>query len=381
MQFTINRNAFIKKLNDVSRAIASKTTIPILSGLKIEIGQAGLTLTGSNSDISIESFLSAGDEKNNLVITEPGTIVVPAHIFGEIVKKLPDENMTISVNPETLLTTITSGQSKFNINGSDANVYPHLPDITAENQLVLKASVLKELINQVVIAVSTQETRPILTGIHFIISNGELMAVATDSHRLAQRKIELEELPKDVKYNVVIPGKSLLELSRMLTDNIDKITMRISDKQVLFILGETSFYSQLLSGKYPDTTRLIPTSANTTIEFDAHTLLAAIERASLMSHIGHNNIVRLVLNPEQQSAVLSSNSPEVGKVEESLHFIALSGESLDISFNPDYMKDALRSFGQTTITIGFTAALRPFTLEPSEDQEHFIQLITPVRTA
>lgn len=381
MQFTINRNAFIKKLNDVSRAIASKTTIPILSGLRIELGQAGLTLTGSNSDISIESFLAADDTNNDLVITETGAIVVPAHIFSEIVKKLPDKNMTISVNPETLLTTITSGQSKFNINGSDANIYPHLPDITAENQLKLKANVLKELINQVVIAVSTQETRPILTGIHFVINNSQLMAVATDSHRLAQRKIDLEELPKDTNYDVVIPGKSLLELSRMLSDDMNEITMRISDKQVLFILGETSFYSQLLSGKYPDTTRLIPTSANTTIEFDAHTLLAAIERASLMSHIGHNNIVRLVLNPEQQSAVLSSNSPEIGKVEENLHFISLNGDSLDISFNPDYMKDALRSFGSINITIGFTAALRPFTLEPSTDHEHFIQLITPVRTA
>lgn len=381
MQFTINRNAFIKKLNDVSRAIAAKTTIPILSGLRMELTQAGLTLTGSNSDISIESFLSANDEKNALLVTEPGAIVVPAHIFSEITKRLPDETMTIQVNNETLLTTITSGQSEFNINGSDANTYPHLPDITAENQLTLNANVLKELISQVVIAVSNQETRPILTGVHFIINDGKLMAVATDSHRLAQRKLELGELSKDVEYDVVIPGKSLLELSRMLTDNMNDITMRISDKQVLFILGDTSFYSQLLPGKYPDTTRLIPTSANTTIEFEARTLLAAIERASLMSHAGHNNIVRLVLNPEQQSAVLSSNSPEIGKVEENLAFVSLEGASLDISFNPDYMKDALRSFGQSTITIGFTAALRPFTLEPSEDHEHFIQLITPVRTA
>ncbi|MHA3064959.1 DNA polymerase III subunit beta [Lacticaseibacillus saniviri] len=378
MKFTITRSVFLKTLNDVSRAISSKTTIPILTGLKLVLSDTGLVLTGSDADISIESRINATSENNDLQIESTGSIVLPARFFSEIVKRLPENTMTLEVK-DNFQTLITSGSSEFTINGLDANNYPRLPEISAPQPLMLNAEVLKQLINQTVIAVSNQESRPVLTGVHFVISGAQLMAVATDSHRLSQRTLDLEQ-PTTTDYDVIIPGKSLVELSRMLTDDIDQVELRIAENQVLFIIGQTAFYSRLLEGNYPDTTRLIPTSSTTTVEFAAPALLAAIQRASLLSHESRNNVVRLTLDVATQSAIIYGNSPDVGNVEEVLQFSALSGENLEISFNPDYMKEALQAFGQTTVEVAFTAPLRPFTLVPSEDRDHFIQLITPVRT-
>ena len=378
MQFTINRAAFVKELNNVSRAISSKTTIPILTGLKIVASDAGLLLTGSNADISIETLIRADDPDNGLTIEDNGAIVLTAHFFSEIVKRLPEKTMTVTVK-DGFQTEITSGSAAFNINGQDANNYPHLPEVDAEDSVVLSGAVFKELISQTVIAVSTQESRPILTGVHFVLNDNQFLAVATDSHRLSQRQIELPT-PTNANFDVIIPGKSLTELSRMIGDEDDDVKMQFSENQVLFLLGDTSFYSRLLEGNYPDTSRLIPKTASTTVEIEAPELLAAVERASLLSHESRNNVVKLTLKPDTKAITIFSNSPDVGNVEEELTPKDMDGADLEISFNPDYMKDALRSFGQTAIRVAFTSPLRPFTLVPTEDTSNFIQLITPVRT-
>ena len=378
MKFTINRSAFINKLNDVLRAISSKTTIPILTGIKIVVTDNDVTLTGSDADITIESVLANSDEKLELDVASAGSIVLPARFFSEIIKKLPDKQVTIEVT-DGFQTQITSGTAAFTINGQDANNYPHLPEIDGDNTIRLAGDVLKEVIRQTVLAVSTQESRPILTGVHLILSENQLLAVATDSHRLAQRKIALPAAVAET-HDVIIPGKSLQELSRMIADGNQEIQLRIADNQVLFLLGDTLFYSRLLEGNYPDTTRLIPDSSDTTVELNAATFLAAIERASLLSHESRNNVVKLNVQPEDQLAEISGNSPDVGNVEEQIGVENVDGQPVEISFNPDYMKDALRSFGQSQIKMSFTSALRPFTLVPTENEDNFIQLITPVRT-
>jgi DNA polymerase-3 subunit beta len=378
MQFTINRPDFVRRLSDVQRAISSKTTIPILTGIKLVLTDNGLTLTGSNADISIESFIPVTDEAAELSVTSTGSIVLQARFFSEIVKRLPEKTLSFEVK-DNFQTELCSGAAAFTIKGQDANNYPRLPEIETDDQLMLDVPVLRQLIAQTVIAVSNQESRPILTGVHLVLAGGELLAVATDSHRLAQRKINLDINP-NIRYDVIIPGKSLVELSRTLGEDFDQVEMRVADNQVLFLAGNTAFYSRLLEGNYPETSRLIPTTSSTTAEFNAPSLLAAIERASLLSHESHNNVVKLSLTPADGKVMISSNSPDVGNVEEALNTESVSGEALEISFNPDYMKDALRSFGQTQIRIAFTSALRPFTLVPTEDDDQFIQLITPVRT-
>lgn len=379
MKFTIKRSAFLKSMADVQRAISSRTTIPILTGIKIVANEEGITLTGSDSDISIETFIPVSDESNSLIIEKTGSIVLQARFFSEIVKKLPEETMELEVL-DHFQTLITSSTASFTINGLDANNYPHLPVIDTSESFLLPVGLFKQVIGQTVIAISTHESRPILTGVNMVIENSQMLAVATDSHRLSQRIIPLEmtEEQEGKKYNVIIPGKSLVELSRTLDDNSETIELMITENQVLFKTENMFFYSRLLEGYYPDTKRLIPETSATEIEFNANILLGAIERASLLSHEGKNNVVKITINPDLVE--ISGNSPDIGNVQEELDYISVSGDPIELSFNPDYMKDALRTFGQATIKIKFTSPVRPFILVPSENDQTFIQLITPVRT-
>lgn len=374
MKVTLNRAVFIQELATVQRAISTKTTIPILTGVKIELKESGLVLTGSNADISIETILDKDNEKAGMDIASTGAIVLQARFFSEIVRKLPEDTFTLEVI-ENNQVSITSGKANFIVNGLDADNYPHLPIVERTNEMTLSVELLNQLISETVFAVSQHESRPILTGVHFVLENQKLLAVATDSHRLSQRIIPMEQ---GGAFNIVIPGKSLVELSRSLGDKEEDVEINIMENQVLFKTKNMLFYSRLLEGNYPDTNRLIPTSFDTEIEFNVPSFLAAIERASLLSHEGRNNIVRLSITEE--NVILYGNSPEVGKVEEDLNYEKVTGEPLDISFNPDYMKAALRAFGDMSITIKFISPVRPFTLEPAEGQGDFIQLITPVRT-
>ncbi len=379
MNFTINRSAFISQLNNVLRAISSKTTIPILTGLKMVVNEDNIVLTGSNSDITIESVINANDADNDLTIEDTGAIVLPARFFSDIVKKLPDKKVTIEVT-SGFQADITSGSAKFQINGQDAENFPHLPEIETNKSVTLPNDILKEVIRQTVIAVSKQESRPILAGVHMTLKDGILTAVATDSHRLAQRKVVLENIDNGIDFDVIIPGKSMEELSGMISDVHEDVQMQVTENQVLFIFGNTHFYSRLLEGNYPETSQLIPQTADTTVELEAGTFLSSIERASLLSHESRNDVVKLSLKPSENLVRISGDSTDIGTVEEEVVTSALDGNDLEISFNPNYMKDALRSFGQATIKISFTSPLRPFTLVPTEDQENFVHLITPVRT-
>lgn len=375
MKFSINKSKFVNNVNTVLRAISSKTTIPILSGIYLDLKQEGLTISGSDADISITSFISQEDADNDLTIESTGSIVLPARFFNEIIKKLPGESLLINVldNKQTI---ISAGKSEFTINGIDAINYPHLPEVATDSQIILSTDLLKEVVNQTVIAVSNQESRPILTGVNMDIKDGKLKAVATDSHRLSQRDVTIESTSD---YNFIIPGKSLLELTRTISDDLSEVKMSVSENQVLFSLGNTLFYSRLLEGNYPETDRLIPDTSNTNVTFDASELLASVERASLLSHESRNNVIRLQISTADNLITIYGNSPEVGTVEENVPFTKIEGEDLEISFNPDYLKDALKVLGATEINMKFTSPLHPFTIEPLEDNS-FIQLITPVRT-
>lgn len=378
MKFTVNRPAFLKKLKDVQLAVSSRSTIPILTGIKLIASQEGIQLTGSNSDISIETFIKISDEQSGLTIEEEGQIVLqPARFFSDIVNKLPDENFTVDVK-DRVQTSITSASSSFIINGLDAANYPHLPDIDTTQSFTLPVNLLKKIIKQTVIAVSTHESRPILTGIHLTINDGKLKAVATDSHRLSQRVIPIEGT-EGLSYNLVIPGKSLQELTRLLDDSLEEIEVAIAENQILFKTEDTLFYSRLLEGNYPDTDRLIPDSSTTEVALEAQVLLGAVERASLLSHEGKNNVVKLSVKDD--TVEITGNSPEVGRVNEQVSAQSINGEDMEISFNPDYLKAALTTFGPVDITLKLISTLRPFVLVPTEDKNEFIQLITPIRTS
>lgn len=380
MKFSINRSVFVKNLVDVQRAISTKTTIPVLTGVKILTTDEGVLLTGSDSTISIEAFISAENEDNQLVIEQTGSVVLPARFFGEIVKKLPSDIINIEMT-HNLQTEITADNTSFTLNGIDANEYPKLPEIDTATSFIIPSATFKQIIQQTIVSVSSQEIRPIFTGIHFEIANNHLKAVATDSHRLSQRIVPLtvpENLAaEEIKLN--IPGRSLNELTRIIDDNTD-IQMMITDNQVLFKTQNIYIYSRLLEGQYPDTDRLLPKEHQTLIEIPANQLLSAVERALILSHEGKNNVVKLSITPEK--IILSGHSAEIGDVEEELMISQAEGNSLDISFNPDYLKEALRTFGPQDIQIKFQSASHPFIILPVERKDTFdmVQLITPIRT-
>jgi len=380
MKFTVNRLELLDKLRDVQLAISNKTTIPILTGLKLEATNEGLKITGSNSDISIESKLFVDNEAAQLDIEETGSIVLqPASFFSRIINKLPDEHFTFEVNTQ-LQASISSANSFFTINALDAASYPYLPEIDTSDAFTLPVELLKKVIEQTVIAVSKHESRPILTGVNFSIKEGKLKAVATDSHRLSQRVIAVD-VPEDLSFQIVIPGDSLTELSKVLSDDIDEVSVALADNQILFMTEDTHFYSRLLEGNYPQTDQLIPDDSQTQLTVKIPTLKGAVERTSLLSHAGKNNVVKL--NIEDGNLELTSNSPEVGYVEEDVVVETIAGDDLEISFNPDYLKDALNTFEGSQVTLKLISTLRPFVIVPDDAEEDydFIQLITPIRTS
>lgn len=377
MKFIIQRDRLVESVQDVMKAVTSRTTIPILTGIKIEAGSNGVTLTGSDSDISIESFIPTEEEDIEIVnVKEKGAIVLQAKFFSEIVKKLPTDTVEIEVLPH-LQTIIRSGKSEFNLNGLEAEEYPHLPQIEESNKFQIAADLLKALIRQTGFAVSTSETRPILTGVNWRVENGELTCIATDSHRLALRKAKVE-IETDETYNAVIPGKSLNELSKIIDDSSDLIDILITDNQVLFKAKHLLFFSRLLEGNYPDTSRLIPNESKTEVTVNTKEFLQAIDRASLLAREGKNNVVKLS-TIERSGVEISSNTPEIGKVIEEIQSHAIDGEDLKISFSAKYMMDALKALEGNEIKISFTGAMRPFVIRPLHD-ETTLQLILPVRT-
>ncbi|MBB6445409.1 DNA polymerase III subunit beta [Bacillus benzoevorans] len=377
MKFVIQRDHLVQSVQDVMKAVSSRTTIPILTGIKIVASDEGVTLTGSDSDVSIESFIPKEEEDKIIVdIQQHGAIVLQAKFFSEIVKKLPTDQVEIEVH-SSMQTVIRSGTSEFNLIGLDADEYPHLPQVEENNVFTVPTDLLKAMIRQTVFAVSTSETRPILTGVNWKVENNQLICIATDSHRLALRKAPID-LAEDAIYNVVIPGKSLNELSKILADNNEGIEIVITENQVLFKAKHLLFFSRLLEGNYPDTSRLIPNESKTDIVLKTKEFLQAIDRASLLARESRNNVVKLS-TIETGDIQISSNTPEVGKVVEEIKSQSLEGEELKISFSAKYMMDALKALEGTDIKISFTGAMRPFIICPIND-DSILQLILPVRT-
>lgn len=377
MKFIIQRDQLISSVQDVMKAISSRTVIPILTGMKIEAKESGITLTGSDSDISIESFIPAEENGNvNVEQIEEGSIVLQAKYFPDIVRKLPEKTVEIE-SDENLKVTIRSGKAEFNLNGQDAEEYPQLPKLQTNDSFELPIDLLKSLIKQTVFAVSTMETRPILTGVNIKLDGGNLTFTATDSHRLASREIPVNDAPGQLP-TVVVPGKSLNELNKILDDTEETVEISVTNNQILFRTKNLNFLSRLLDGNYPETSRLIPDQSKTVLHVKTKELLSTIDRASLLAKEERNNVVRLSTKGNGLIEI-TSNSPEVGTVAEEITVPSISGEELKISFSSKYMIDALKAIEYEEVKVEFTGAMRPFIIRPA-NEDPILQLILPVRT-
>ncbi|MFB3198187.1 DNA polymerase III subunit beta [Staphylococcus pseudintermedius] len=375
MEFSIQRDYFITQLNDTLKAISPRATLPILTGIKIDATNEGIVLTGSDSEISIEITIpNQVDGQEIINVVEPGSVVLPGRFFVDIIKKLPGKEVKLSTN-EQFQTLITSAHSEFNLSGLDPDQYPLLPQVSSDDALQLPVKVLKNIIAQTNFAVSTSETRPVLTGVNWLIQQNELLCTATDSHRLAVRKLKLEEEIEDK--NVMIPGKALAELNKIMTDSEDHIDIFFASNQVLFRVGNVNFISRLLEGHYPDTSRLFPENYEIKLGLNNSDFYHAIDRASLLAREGGNNVIKLSTGDTQIE--LSSTSPEIGTVKEEVTANDVEGGNLKISFNSKYMMDALKAIDNEEVEVEFFGTMKPFILKPKDD-DTVTQLILPIRT-
>lgn len=376
IHFSINKAAFLQALSATKRAISSKNAIPILSSLKIEVNQEGITLTGSNGQITIENTISTQDDNAGLLVTSTGAILLEAGFFANVVSSLPDITFDFEEISQHQV-VLKSGKSEITLKGKSVDNYPRLQEVATDSPLVLDTKLLKSIISETAFAASLQESRPILTGVHFVLSNHkEFKAVATDSHRMSQRKLFLDK--ETDNFDVVIPSKSLKEFNAVFSDDIKTVEVFFSASQILFRSEHISFYTRLLEGNYPDTDRLLTNQFETEVTFKTSNLRQAMERAFLVSNASQNGTVKLEMTGQTVTAHV--NSPEVGKVNEELDIENISGSDLTISFNPVYLIEALKAIKHEQVLIRFISPVRPFTLTPVTEEEDFVQLITPVRT-
>ncbi|MFC0212752.1 DNA polymerase III subunit beta [Paenibacillus chartarius] len=378
MKLTVLKDHLNEAIGHVSKAISSRTTIPILTGIKIDATGAGITLTASDTDISIQSFIPLESDGTTIVeLYAKGSVVLPAKFFSEIIRKLPTQQVQIEVKDQ-FQTTIRSGSSEIQIMGLDPEEYPLLPEIDEDKIIRMPSDLLKMMVRQTSFAVSTNETTPILTGVQWTIADGKLKFIACDRHRLATREASIDVDSSLEFNNIVIAGRTLGELNKILPEQNTLIDIVIAENQVLFKMNAILFYTRILDGTYPDTSKLIPQAYQTELVVSTRELIDAIDRAYLLSREDKTNIVRMQMK-EDESIEISSSSSELGKLTEQINLHKLKGELLKISFNSKYMLDALKVMDSDFIHIGFTGAMQPIIIKP-EENANLLQLILPYRT-
>jgi len=378
MKLSIAKNELNDAIQQVAKAASARPAIPILGGIKFEVTHQGVTLTASDTDISIQSFIPVESGDSIIAkVDKPGSVVLPSKFIVEIVKKLPSDDVEIEVG-EHFITMIRSGSTDIQMVGLDPEEFPVLPSIEESDMLQVPGDLLKSLIRQTIFAASTSEQTPVLTGALVNLSNNDLRFVATDRHRLANRSAHVDSQPELRFSNVVISAKTLSELSRLIPDASALVDMVVADNQALFKIGNVLFYSRLLDGTYPDTSKIIPQTYKTELVVDTKKLTDAIDRAYLMSREEKTNIVRLV-TLDHGGIEISSSSSDLGRVTEQLEAFKMEGEPLRIAFNSKYMLDVLKVIDSEQITIQFTGAMSPIIIRPT-DHPHSTYIILPYRT-
>ncbi len=372
MRFTVSKSAIIQLIQTVSKAVAVRTTKQVLSGILLEANETKLVATAYDLELGIQNVVLSNDD-SNLRVEETGAIVLPARYFSDVIKKLPNDTISIRVD-NNYMTEIKSGSAEFHLHGIDATEFPKLPTFLGTVPVTISSDVLKELIRTTAFATSNSEVRPILTGIFLQYQNNKLTFTATDGLRLATQSIGLQDA-SDRDWSAVIPGKSLLELAKILPENETPVTVQFTESHSLFAIQNTHFYTRLIDGTYPDTSRIIPNQYKTEVIVPTEDILGAIDRAALIAPSRENHMVRLEIN--ETDIIVSSSSPEIGNVVEKLICSSKEGPDIQIAFNARYVIDALRALDSGDLSIQFNSSNQPFVLRKHKN-EFGLQLISPV---
>ncbi|MBS4534945.1 DNA polymerase III subunit beta [Clostridium sp. D2Q-14] len=365
MKIRIPQKNLSKHINIVQKGISSKTTLPILDGILIEAYDNYLKLTGTDLELGIET-------KIKCEIIEEGKIVIPSRIFGDIIKKLPNNDINLETDLDYNI-HIVCDNSEFNILGNSADEYPELPEINDEKSFKIPKDLLKNMIRQTVFATAQDETRPILTGALLEVKNNNATLVALDGYRLALKNSSIS-YDSDIK--VVIPGKTLNEVNRILDDEDNNIKIMFTSSHILFNLGDTIINSRLLEGQFLNYKDIIRNEYKSQVIVKTNDIKESIERASLLAREGKNNLVKFDIKDDKM--VITSNS-EIGNVHEDVN-IELEGEDIVIAFNSKYILEGLKVIDSDEVIMNFISNVNPCIMKPKED-ENYTYLILPVRLA
>lgn len=364
MKIKINQRDISRSINIVQKGISNRSSLQILNGIKMETKDGRLKLTATDLEIGIETYV-------NCEIIEEGSIVVSSRIFGDIIKKLPQSDISIDVKDFNM--NIICEKSEFNILGNDPKEYPELPTIINQNSFNMPKDLFRSAIRQTVFATSQDETRPILTGVLLEVKDRIGSFVALDGYRLALRSIPIEA-EEDV--NIVIPAKALLELNKILDDTDEEFKIIIAPNHIIFNLGDTLFSSRLLEGQFLNYKDIIRDDHNTTVTVDKKNFQSSLERASLLAKEEKANLIKL--NVEDSMIVIKSNS-EIGNVNEEMSAYA-EGEKVDIAFNSRYILEGIKVIDTDEIELHFMGSLNPCIIKPVGDG-NYTYLVLPVRLA
>lgn len=372
MKFEIKQDIFMEHLNYVIKGVSSKNLRPILNCIKLNLTDEGLYLMSTDNEIAIKSFIEA---KKIEKIETLGSIVVSGRYLFEIIRKMPNNIVKIEEVIDSKI-FITTTNSSFNLNCNSVSEFPDLELEYSKNPLILNQRLFKTIINQTSFATSTQESRPVLTGISFNVENNLLECTATDSYRLSSKKIELSENYPE-KVSIIIPTKNINELMKLLTNDESDIEIHIFNNKIIFSFDNIVFMSRLINGTYPDTSKLIPTDFSLIIKANLDNFFSAIDRASLLTNEADKNTIKF--ETQGNIAVISSNIPEIGNVEEKINIEKDCDEEIKIAFSSKFMLDSLRVLESLDIEICLNGELKPIILRNS-DNDSLTQLILPIRT-
>lgn len=369
MKFSIEKNVILEALNNVSKAISTRNIIPILNGIKFELKKEGLYLTASDSELNIKQLIDIKDIKN---VDKEGIIIIQSKYLLDIIRKMPSDVINFEV-VDGLKIKIFTENSQYSLNCMEASEYPTIKIEESKDPIIINSNKLKNIIHQTIFAISTQELRPLLTGLNLKIMADNLECVATDSYRLAKKT---EKINAKTEVNIILPGKNIIELEKTLP-NDENVEIHIFNNKVLFKFLNIYFQTNLLAGNYPNTNNLIPTEFKYIVKINLAEFFSSIDRAALLTQGKDKNIVKMTINDNKM--IINSFASEIGKVEETLNIESNNKEKLEISFSSKYMIDALKTFKDEDILLLLNSDIKPIIIK-SVDDESLIQLILPIKT-
>jgi DNA polymerase-3 subunit beta len=365
MHIICHKNDLLNGVNTVLKAVSTRTTLPILQCILLDAHEEDFKLIGNDLELGIE-------HKTKATVVKSGNIAVDSKMFSEIIRKLPDNDVEISVDEHQLM-TIKCEKSVFNISTQSGAEFIQLPQVTKTRPLLISQNVLRNMIHQTIFSIAIEEIRPILTGELFEIKDNYLNIVSVDGYRISIRQTQLSENFENI--SVVIPGKTLSEIQKILTSDEDnEVAIYFTDKHILFELNDTIIVSRLLEGDFPKYDQIFSSDYETLISVNRKNLLQSIDRAALMARDSKKNPIKFQI--EDSTLSITSNT-DLGKVHEEID-IRREGNPLNIAFNPKYLIDALKVIENEEVELTFTSSLNPCIIKNSSDTS-FKYLILPIR--